>query len=318
MGAVICVSTLAFVFANHAGPQDFEQVWFGAGKMLHGSDPYAAIGPGRERDQQWPLLYPGPALVIAAPLHALSARAARVVFSVLGAAALTFAMTRDGFERLRLFASYSFLSAVSLAQWTPVLALSVLVPSVGFFAAAKPNVGVAALAGARDRRALARMIIGCIAVTVVSIIALPSWPASWLDATRHAPANVPLVTFLPLGPLVLLVAFRWRRPEARMLGALALVPQNPVPHSAVLMFAAPWHWWEASALAALSWAVVPIVYRSGIDTTTYAGFARAMGHATVAFVYLPMVVAVLRRPNRSELGQVPFRPRPPLDAELPS
>jgi hypothetical protein len=85
-----------------------------------------------------------------------------------------------------------------------------------------------------------------------------------------------------------------------MLAALALTPQNPVPHGAMLMFAAPWRWWEACAFAALSWGVVPLVYRSGVDTTTYSGFAKAMGPATVALVYLPMVIAVLRRPNRAE------------------
>ena len=298
--AVVCVSALAFVFSNHDGPQDFEQIWFGAGKMLEGSDPYAAIGPGRERDQTWPLLYPGPALVIATPFRLLSARTARIVFTVLGAAVLATVLTRDGFARLPLFASYSFLSAVSLAQWTPLLAVSVLVPAVGFFAAAKPNVGLAVLAGTRNLRALATTLAGCIGVTMVSLIAVPSWPAAWIEATRHAPANVPMVTLLPLGPLLLLSLLRWRRPEARMLAALALTPQNPVPHGSVLMFAAPWRWWEACGLAALSWAVVPLVYRSGVDTTTYSGFAKAMGPATVTLVYLPMVIAVLRRPNRAE------------------
>src|SRR5687767_13567577 len=95
--AVVGVSMLAFVFANHDGDQDFEQIWFGASKMLDGSDPYSAIGPGRERDQQWPLLYPGPALVVVSPFTALPPKTARIAFSVLGAAVLTAAITRDGF-----------------------------------------------------------------------------------------------------------------------------------------------------------------------------------------------------------------------------
>jgi hypothetical protein len=298
--AVVCAAALAFVFSNHNGAQDFEQVWFGAGKMLERADPYAAIGPGRERDQQWPLLYPGPALVIAAPFRVLAAHTARVLFSVLGAGVLALVLTRDGFDRLPLLASYSFLSAVSLGQWTPWLATGVVVPALGLFAAAKPNVGMAALAGAANLRAFAKMAIGAAAVTLLSLVVLPSWPAAWLEATRHAPANVPLCTILPGGPLLLLTLLRWRRPDARMLTVLALVPQNPVPHGAVLMFAAPWRWWEATILAGLSWLVVPIVYRSGIDTASYAGFARAMGQATVWLVYVPMVIAILRRKNRAD------------------
>lgn len=281
--AVVCV--LAFVFANHDGDQDFEQVWFGASKMRAGADPYAAIGPGRERDQRWPLLYPGPALVIVTPFTFVPPKTARVMFSVLGATVLAVAMTRDGFARIPLFASYPFLSAVSLSQWTPWLAAGVLIPALGFFAAAKPNVGIAALAGASDRRALLLMLVGCCIVTAMSLVALPSWPASWTAATEQAPANVPLATLLPAGPFLLLALLRWRRPEARMLAALALVPQNPVPHGAVVMFAMRWRWWEACAITALSWAVVPLVYRTGVDVSTYRGFANAMGPATAALVF---------------------------------
>lgn len=249
------------------------------------------------------MLYPGTALTIVAPFAAvggIEAHAARVVFTVLGACTLTFLLTRDGYGRLPLLLSYSFLSALSLGQWTPWLAAAALAPTLGFLAAAKPNVGLAVLAGVSNRRSLTRMVAGCGLLLLVSLAILPSWPVSWLDATRHAPANVPLVTILPAGPLLLLSLLRWRRRDARMLAALALVPQNPVPHAAVIMFSAPWRWWESLILSALSWIVVPLVYRPGVDVRSYSGFARAMGSATIMFVFLPMVVTLLARPNRED------------------
>jgi hypothetical protein len=47
---------LALTMARNVDvPRDIEQFWFAARTLLHGGDPYAAIGPGRAFQYPWPL-----------------------------------------------------------------------------------------------------------------------------------------------------------------------------------------------------------------------------------------------------------------------
>ncbi|HET9799734.1 MAG TPA: hypothetical protein VFP90_17175, partial [Gemmatimonadaceae bacterium] len=55
---------LALTMARNVDvPRDIEQFWFAARTLLHGGEPYAAIGPGRAFQYPWPLVYPLPASV---------------------------------------------------------------------------------------------------------------------------------------------------------------------------------------------------------------------------------------------------------------
>jgi hypothetical protein len=101
--------------------------------------------------------------------------------------------------------------------------------------------------------------------------------------------------------LLLLALLRWRRPEARWLAMTACIPGTPGPQEALAFFAYQLSFRQILVLGLLShaamWAAFPA--RQHGDFYSYVGVAAI---ANIAFIYVPMLVIVLRRPNE---GQVP-------------
>ena len=114
------------------------------------------------------------------------------------------------------------------------------------------------------------------------------------DVTRELPFAVD-----PGGFLVALAVLRWRRGEARLLLAMACVPQSMFPYDqlpltllartrmqsyvfAIWSYLFIWAAWFAGR----GWTVVPKV-----DSLNFLARAIVWGY------YLPLVVVVLRRPN---------------------
>jgi len=271
---------------------DFDPVRFAARLVLHGENPYPLIGPGRPVFWNFRLLYPLPAALVAMPFLAIPIIAARALFVALTSGILAFVLTRKAWAFALVFLSASWWFAVGVAQWSPGLLAATSLPWLGFLVAAKPNIGLAVVAGASSRRAFIVLTSTALAITVLSFIVMPGWFASWRDATRDTPHIRPLAaTFV--GPLLLLAALRWRRPEARLLLTLAVVPMNPGLYEGVLLFAVPASAIEATVLALGSWFVDPISQSRFVTAT---GFG-AIGQAMLVCMYLPALLFVLRRPN---------------------
>ena len=98
--------------------------------------------------------------------------------------------------------------------------------------------------------------------------------------------------------LALLCLLRWRRPEARLVAALACVPQTPMLYEAVPLFLVPRTVFEAATLVVLSFAAMTLtaVSRQG-------GFGIAPGNWDIALflLYAPCTAMVIRRPNVGSL-----------------
>ena len=62
------------------------------------------------------------------------------------------------------------------------------------------------------------------AIGVLSLAAMPDWPLKWLD-NLHSVLNHPPPILAPSGWVVALAVLRWRQTEARLLLAMASVPQ---------------------------------------------------------------------------------------------
>ena len=321
-GAVALVVVLARTLrydAAAAEGSDFAQLWYGARALLGGENPYLAVGPGRAFDWNAPLLYPMPAVLLAVPLSMLSLPVATSLFTGLGAFALALAVTRVGIGGLVALGSLAYLYALEVAQWSPLLAGAALVPWLGFVLVAKPTVGLALFAYRPTWQAAA----GCAALLALSFVVAPGWLHDWLDAVRDG-ASVALVTdtgsgtadvavgrrpsawpyVAPLarsaGPLLLLALLRWRRPEARLLLALALVPQTPLLYETVPLFLVARTRQQVMALVALSFAAFLLI-RFGTFDSVQAWYDRS-GEAILWCLYLPCLALVLRRPNE---GSVP-------------
>lgn len=291
---------------------DFDHVLYGAKVLLRGDNPYLFVGPGRELDVPFPLYYPVPALLLVSPLTKLSVLWSRVVFLACATGLMAYGTTREGYHRLAALASGSFLSACLLVQWSPLLTAAWFLPVLGAVLIVKPNVGLAIGLAWPARRTIMWAIAGGIALIAMSFIVRPSWLGEWLAVVRHAEHKRPFM-FYPGGVLMLLGVLRWRRPEGRLLALLAVIPQTPGLYDTLLVFAIPATLNEACVLALLShaarWALLP--------TASYPVFqdvADETAIMSIALVYLPAVILVLRRPNEGAMPAVVER----LAARLPA
>jgi len=277
---------------------DFDPIRFAARLLIQGVDPYPLIGPDRRYFWNFRLLYPLPAILLALPFLVVPVVVARAAFVAVGSGLLAYATTRVDWWRLLIFASAPWWSAIGVAQWSPLLLVVLYYPSLGFLLAAKPNIGLAVLAGAPDRRSFVRMVLSAAALTILAFVVLPTWFSSWLEAVRGTSHILPLIAS-PTGIPLLLLVLRWRRPEARMLLTLACVPQNPGLYEGIFLLAIPRSFREALLLATASWFVDPLA-ATLTHGGTFTDAARANAMAIALILYLPAAIMVLRRPNRAE------------------
>jgi len=280
---------------NPGYQSDFGQVLFAARAIVAGQNPYPLVGPGRVVDQPWPLYYPPVAAIVGLPFVVLPDVPARVCFAFCVSASFTFLLLRHGYRRLPAVMSAAYLQAMSLLQWSPLMACAVMAPALGWLVAAKPNIGVAVVAAARDRGTLRTYALGVTAALLVSFALVPSWLTDWLHAVRSAP-HVRAYVARPGGALLLLALLRWRRPEARYLMALAVVPTTVGPADALVLFAFPHTYKQGLVLALLTY-VAYFYAATRPPTPDFAATIAAGAGATLAFVFLPALAAILLRPN---------------------
>lgn len=274
---------------------DFDQIWLGAHALLEGQNPYLTI----PASFPWPNYYPLTALILGLPLAPLSMMGARCAFAFLTAAVSTWAVMRHHRPALLLFVSGPFLYAIQRGQWSPLILAACLIPAWGVVVAAKPSVGLAAII----YRLSWAPVAGAAALTLVSLVVMPGWPLDWL-ATLSQQRNLRVPLLLPGGFLIALALLRWRRPEARLLIALAAVPQTVVPYELVPLAVVPQTRREV-LLVVVAWLIVylltvvidpaPLVSHASVQ----AEYRPHRWWAMLAFGYLPILGLLLRRPNVS-------------------
>jgi hypothetical protein len=279
-------------FGGRSNFSDFDQLWIAARAILHRGDPYAAVPAAFP----WPLYYPLPAAVAAIPFALVGVEWAHALWIALGTGLLVFAMLERGWWALLVCASFPYLDALQLGQWSPLLTAAALMPALSWVLVAKPTTAFATLA-AYFRRAGRRSLALSIAVVLVAVsfIASRSWVSDWLEAVRAAHHFLPLVA-RPGGFLLLASLIRWRRPEAWLIALLAVVPQTAAPYEALPLVLALTSRREAMIFAALSLAAVPFLTRPDLARDLVATLEHN-SPIMLGFVYLPVVAMVLRRPN---------------------
>jgi hypothetical protein len=266
---------------------DFSITWAAARGWLQGQNPYDVVGPGRAFEWAFPMLYPMPAILVGVPFSVLPQWVADCAFIGLGAAAMAWALTRERITnpQMLVFLSFPFLYAVEASQWSPLLTAAALIPGAGWLLVCKPSTGLALFLAYPSRKA----IIGGCAFVLLSLAAMPSWPWHWLDAMSGATWHMSAPVMRPLGWITVAGLLKWRRPEARLLAALACVPQTPSPYEALPLFLVIRTWADAFVITAC--AAIPFlavnVFDLGISIASWVVWA----------IYLPCLALVLRRPN---------------------
>jgi hypothetical protein len=293
----------AFLWAvGEQKPRDFDQVWYAWHALVAGRNPYAEIGPGLPFDWSAYFYYPLTAVVAASPLAILSRPWAACAFAALCAGAFVYAATRRTLAPAVVITSGSAAMAAEAVQWSPLLGAAFGVPWLGIFLSAKPTVGLAVFVA----RPTWFAVLGTAALAGIAFALMPTWPQEWLGAVRHTslltaggtPYVAPITT--PGGAFSLLALLRWRRPEARLLLALACVPQTTLLYETVPLFLVPTTIVEGGALWLGSWLVAAWVSVAGPFASDPLRFA-ASGAAIGWLMYLPCVAMVLRRPNAGPL-----------------
>lgn len=283
----------AFSFTQQTPSPDFNAWYYAAHALISGANPYhlqlgSAAWPFDE-----PFYYPLPAVIVTLPFAALSLPVAGAFFIGLSGGLLAWLVSRDGFWRLWLFGTASYFMACRLGQWSPLITAVALLPAVGFLAAMKPNLGLAALA----YRTTWGATLGCVAVGLLSFAILPTWLADWhanLSSLIAHPAPVATTG----GPILLLAVLRWRRPEARLLLVMACVPQLLFWADQLPLFLVPRTKGEMKALvlwSALSFFVWYIWF------APYPAYLFSREPFVLCSIYLPCLILVLRRPNEGDV-----------------
>jgi hypothetical protein len=188
--------------------------------------------------------------------------------------------------------------AIILAQWTPWQYLGGLYPGWQVLAAAKPTIGLIVWLYRPTRWAF----IGGIVLVAISFVVLPTWLTEWLGHTGTANWYVPaLLVWQGGGPLLVLAVLRWRRPEARLLLGLALIPHNFIWYDQLLLFLVPEKPRELWTLCVLSWISTVVAdyffRRAGIPEPAGQVAFRA---PIVALLYIPALLMTLRRANQGK------------------
>jgi hypothetical protein len=294
VAAIALVTALYVVWLRKPHPEslsDLRQVLVATQAWLGGNDPYQAV-------QAWgkwpfPLLYPFTAVLFLTPLAFLSPWAAETVFTSVSSALLAWVLTRDrvASPKLLVFASAPFIHAAVLNQWSPLLMAAALIPWAGLVLTCKPNIGLALFTAFPNVRAAA----SAASLVALSIALWPGWISSWRSALQHAPNSLILVT-LPGGFLLLTAALKWRRPEARLLLALACIPQTTLAYEALPLFLIVNSWTEAAVL----WGGTAVALLGHSHSGPYASqlaWVRGSGMWLLYCAYFPCLVAVMRRPN---------------------
>jgi hypothetical protein len=279
---------------------DFEWPLRGAQALLHGQNPYDVIKPSGGYPFDAALFYPLPAILVALPFAWMDPYWAGALFMGLSSSILAFAATKSGWSHLPIFLSAPFLVALRTGQWGPFILAMVLLPFPFYsLLVCKPNIGLATFAFAPRWRGLAAILL----LVLVSVLILPSWPLQWIRALLEGSAgrHMPPLLMLP-GPLILLAALFWRKPEGRLLLIMAIIPQHPYWYDSLPLWLIPATFSESLFLSIAS------MIGFGVSTLLMPGLGPILPVSwawpwNITFTYLP-ALGLLYWHNRLQFRRI--------------
>jgi hypothetical protein len=285
------------------GLSDFLVYWLAGKALLIGADPYTFVPahypPG--------LFAPATIGLIAAPFTPVPAYIAAPLFLGVGCAALAFAVTKNGWTRLWIFAASPVWYASLIAQVSPLLVGAALYPVAWGLLTAKPNLAIPHIAiyGTSWRR----IVYG--AVSIVAILALtfairPTWLMDWRESLRSSPFGKQYqIPMLALWGFVLwLPILRWRRPEARLVFLMACMPQNFVFYEQLPLLLVPQSRREMIGVAIISQMAGILSSMAQAGESSFLERNAAAAPYTIFGLYIPAIALVMLRSNQ---GPAPAR-----------
>ena len=279
---------------------DFSQLAIGARALAMERNPYTSV----ITPAGMPLVYPLPAVMVALPLAWLPTVWADSLWAAFGVGVLAYAHARSGrIERpaVLAFCSAAIAQCVLTGQWSAILLGAMLLSGEtgwGSLLACKPTNAIWLFVTRPSWRAW-HWIWTAIAL---SVMVRPMWPLEWWAATRAVMSYAVTPALLPFGFVVVLVcASRWRRPEARLLLFMMLVPHTTFVYETLpLLYLVPTTWRQGWLLCASSWLCYAAICLFVPHSTPVAEAVHLGGLLSMAGIYLPCALLILRRPNLAE------------------
>jgi hypothetical protein len=143
VAAMLTAHYVYFLATHKSFHRDLGQLWFAAGEILAGRNPYLSIGPGRAYDWPWPLYYPLPAVVASIPLRLMSEPVAMAAFAGSSIGIFGWALGEKGYPSLLALVSFATWHAITLVQLSPLFASAVILAPVSALLVMKPTSGAA-------------------------------------------------------------------------------------------------------------------------------------------------------------------------------
>jgi hypothetical protein len=293
-GALLFVAALRvglYVLAHEttAFTTDFDLLYHSAVTLADGTNPYRST-PDHLR---YPLFYPLPAVLVAMPFTALPIALARPAFDIAVGWIFAYALWRQASYALLALFSGAYIFAMRAGQTTPLVVAASLIPALGFLLTVKPNTGLACWIARPSRPA----VIGGVGLLALTLVLLPSWPLDWWAAIQDQSQHIRPPILRPFGWLLLLAAFRWRTSGGQLLLALAIIPQNILPHELVPLVLIPGNAVEMAVYVVGSWVAVALTSGAQEQATSLTGLVAEVWPVLLLSVYVPMLYLVLRRPR---------------------
>jgi hypothetical protein len=278
--------------AHVSGFTDFDQVWTAGRTVVRGGDPYTGTSAGG-----FAFLYPLPAAIVGVLFSPIPVAIASALWTALGFGVLAYALSQAGWWRLTALCSLPSIESMQLAQWSPILTAAFILPSLNFFAAAKPST-MLPVAGSTLPKSVNRasVLLGC-GLVAVSFMVLPSWLPEWIGTVRGAHHFIPPIA-RPFGAVLLLALIAWRRRQAWLIALMALTPQAGMAYDALPLAVVPQSRRDAIFYSFATLAAVPFRH---IAIGANAGFSDATAANApiyLATLYVPALLLVLARHMR--------------------
>jgi hypothetical protein len=280
LGSGIFCSVLLTHFRQGAG--DFRWAIEAAQYLLARQNPYT-------NPQQ---LYPLPAALFGLPFVKIPMNIAGGMFYGIGSGLMAFGLTRHGYHRLMVFFAYPYWAGMLAAQWGPLLMASAFFPLLLPATLAKPQTGIPVALTHLTRRGL----IACGVVALITFAWMPNWVGLWLRQLGIYQHFYPLL-ILP-GPLLALALFRYRDPDTPLFLLTALLPQRWF-YDTLILWLIPKTRKEILWTAFFSWGAG--IWRWYHIPHSFTQVGRWM----IIFLYLPMLVVLLARPQQKSPENTP-------------
>jgi hypothetical protein len=286
----ILVARVALYLLAHettAFTTDFDLLYHSAVTLTDGTNPYRST----PSHLKYPLFYPLPAVLVAVPFTALPITLARPVFDIAVGWIFAYGLWRQAPYALLAVLSGAYIFAMRAGQTTPLVVAASLIPVLGFLLTVKPNTGLACWIARPSRPA----VIGGLVLFALTLVLVPSWPLDWWASIQQQSGHIRSPILRPFGWVLLLAALRWRSSEGRLLLALAIIPQNTLPHELLPLVLIPRNAVEMAVFGVGSWIAVAFTSVGQEHATSLPGLVTSVWPVLLLSVYLPALFMVLRR-----------------------